>query len=365
MKIALLGDIAPFGRYCLDLNQAVLSHFESLRSLLADHDLVVGNLETPFTLNERPYGWKSAHIKSHPINIRLLRYLGLTHVTLANNHIADFGPAAMMRTTSLLDEAEIEWFGLGGRQARIDRDGERIALHGVCSLNTNPSQLRAGSENELNLLDVDDVAQQMDQNMSEGFFNILAVHSGQEHVHMPSEEDIRFARALSDRFDYVYYGHHPHVLQGVEARGNSAIFYSLGNLIFDDVHTPRDTKGPLISLSDANKTGAVATVEIVDGKLHDWRLTPTYLAEDRMLVGPEVDDFDQARHDTLLQDAGSAAYRSRRMEAITEFLSERKAKRDLQWYLRRLNINFAGMILAARRNARAYDRIFTSKLKNL
>lgn len=365
MKIAMLGDIAPFGRYCKARNPRVERQFDTVREYLASHDVVIGNLETPFADNEKAAGWKSAHVKSHPENIELLKALGVTHVTLANNHIGDFGVKAYERTTSLLEEAGIEWFGIERRKVKIDFDGEKIALLGYCSYTTNPSKVWLDSGQALNLLEIDSVLEAMEEVSASGYLPILAVHSGQEHVHTPSSHDVTFARGLAERFDYIYYGHHPHVVQGAEVVCNSPIFYSVGNFIFDDVYTPRDPEKPLIALSEANKTGVIASVEVIGGKVDNWGVTPVYMGINHMLFGEEVEGFDMKRYSNSLIDAGSSKYNNERLKTIGELIEGRRAMRDLKWYLRRLNINSAGMILSARANAKKYQAEFVNKLSKL
>lgn len=362
MKIALLGDIAPFGRYCLARNTGLLEQFSSVRDYLSQFDEVIGNLETPFATDERPIGGKSATVKADPSNVTLLTALGITHVTLANNHIGDFGERAYERTKVCLDEAGIGWFGTEGKQIRLQRCGERIALLGYCSYNTNPSPIPTRTGAGLNYLDVEEVCCALEDNTADGYLSILAVHSGQEHVHMPSSDDVVFARGLAQKHDYVYYGHHPHVVQGHETIGGSAIFYSLGNFVFDDVYTPRDPYKPLIRLSEANKTGAIGTVEIRDGRIVGSGVTPIYMAPERMLIGDEVPGFDMDAFDAHLADAGTPEYNARRSAIIAKFIGSRRELRDLSWYLRRLNFNSVGIILKARKNARLYRAAFASKL---
>lgn len=362
MKIALLGDIAPFGRYCLAEHPDLMDQFASVRDYLSQFDLVIGNLEAPFSLNERPVGGKSATVKAHPANIGLLTALGVTHVTLANNHIGDFGRGAYERTKTCLEEAGVEWFGTEGKQIYIERGGEKIALLGFCSYNTNPSAIPAGSGGGLNYLDAQAVQDAVRRNAWNGFLSILAVHSGQEHVHMPSSDDVRFARGLADVADFVYYGHHPHVVQGHERIDGSAIFYSLGNFVFDDVYTPRDPDKPLITLSEANKTGAIGSVEIRNGQIVDMGVTPTYLGADQVLIGDAVPGFDMAAYDTHLATAGTPEYDQNRASVIRAFIDSRRELRDFKWYLRRLNLNSVGIILKSRKNARLYREVFASKL---
>lgn len=365
MKIALLGDIAPFGRYCLAENPELLKQFSSVRAYLAQFDLVIGNLEAPFAVGERPVSGKSATIKSHPDNVGLLTALGVTHLTLANNHIGDFGRGAYERTKLCLEAAGIGWFGTEGKQIEIEDKGEKIALLGYCSYNTNPSPILAGSIEGLNYLKAQEVLRAIKRNSSNGLFSVLAVHSGQEHIHMPSSDDVIFARALADAADYVYYGHHPHVVQGHETINGSAIFYSLGNFVFDDVYTPRDVEKPLIRLSEANKTGAIGAVEIRGGRIVNSGVTPIYLGPDRVLIGDEIEGFDMTIYNAYLANAGSPEYNQNRASVIGEYITSRRELRDLKWYLHRLNLNSVGIILKARKNASLYGEVFASKLPML
>lgn len=362
MKIALIGDIAPFGRYCLAEHPDLLGQFFAVRAFLSQFDLVIGNLETPFVVAEKPISGKSATIKAHPVNVRLLSALGVTHVTLANNHIGDYGRSAYERTKSCLEDARIGWFGTEGKQIDIEHDGEKIALLGFCSYNTNPSAVPAAPADGLNYLDAQATQNAVRRNASKGFLSILAVHSGQEHIHMPSSDDVCFARNLAGMANYVYYGHHPHVVQGHEQVAGSAIFYSLGNFVFDDVYTPRNPGSPLITLSEANKTGAIGTVEIKNGRIIEMGVTPTYLSGDQLLVGDLVQDFDMAIYDALLATAGTPEYDQNRNSLIRALMRGRRELRDLKWYLRRINLNSLMIMIKARRNARRYREAFASKL---
>lgn len=363
MKIALLGDIALFGRFCLSNNNGIHNQLSDFRDYLSQFDLVIGNLETPFVQGQAPIRGKSAVIKSDSLNVDLLSWLGITHVTLANNHMGDFGKSAYQFTTHLLDEARIEWFGVDNKQLRIESKGEKIALHGYCSYNTSPSPIGSNKDKGLNYLDPEMVLQNIEENRRDGYFNIVAVHSGVEHVHMPSSDDVRFARGLAKKGSYVYYGHHPHVIQAHERVDNSEIFYSLGNCLFDDVYTPKDKKRPLVKLSEANKTGAVATLNIQYGQVMSADLTPIYLGDDKVLVGEQVLNDGITFINSLVVTACTEKYDSERAVAIVSYINNRKKLRNLKWYVSRLTWSSVLMIFNGRRNARRYNSEFLAKLR--
>jgi poly-gamma-glutamate synthesis protein (capsule biosynthesis protein) len=365
LKIALLGDIAAFGKYCAITNPNVKNELSDIKQFLSGYDIVLGNLETPFVDIDRPLGFKSAHISAHPGNIAILKWLGITHVSLANNHIADFGVPAYKRTKALLEEAGIEWFGAEGRHAEFVGGGEKIAFLGYCSYNTNPSRCKTDLGEVPNILDVESVLSDMAKYASLGYINILSVHSGQEHVHFPSSDDVFFARSLAAKYDYIYHGHHPHVVQGVEDIENSFLLYSLGNFLFDDVYTPRDAESPLIKLSEANKTGLVASITIKDGDIAEKKMLPIYLSSEKVLVGDEVSDFDIESYSEKLRNACSEAYDSHRRALIEEYIESRRRLRNFKWYWRRLNINSLGLIIASKKNAKRYKSTFLDKLSRL
>lgn len=365
MKIALLGDTAPFGRYCARTLPGIECQFADVADFLKTHDVIIGNLETPFADGCAPIGSKSAHICAHSDSVSLLSFLGITHVTLANNHIADYGSQGLAITKRVLDGAGIEWFGVEGKGLRLETCGERIAMIGYCSMNTNPLRFSTKEGSVPNLLDVDDVVGEMARNARDGFLSVVAVHSGQEHVHTPASEDVIFARALARKFKCIYYGHHPHVVQGAETVNGSPILYSLGNFVFDDVYTSKDSNNPLVRMSEANRTGAIASVEVVGGEVVGCALTPIYLGTSKVEIGESVKHFPIADYSAALRDAGTPEYEERRQRSIRSYIDSRKAMRNLEWYLRRLNFNSIGIVAGAHRNARMHRRLFTEKLAAL
>ena len=148
MKIALVGDIGFFGRYSIENNVDVFDYFHEASEYLSQFDYVVGNLELPFLKDGKSIGAKSAYLKSDPRNIALLEYLNINIVTLANNHIFDFGQQGVESTIELLERHNIKHFGLNHKALTLD--DAKIALHGYCCYSTNPYGLDVGV-NKLNI----------------------------------------------------------------------------------------------------------------------------------------------------------------------------------------------------------------------
>ncbi len=89
MRIAFLGDIALFGKNTKNAGNWQ-DRFAEIKTILDTCNYVVGNLETPLTDYTKTIGGKSAYIKGKPDDAYILKYLGFTHVSLANSHMFDY-----------------------------------------------------------------------------------------------------------------------------------------------------------------------------------------------------------------------------------------------------------------------------------
>ncbi|NBS41767.1 hypothetical protein EBS80_03840, partial [bacterium] len=80
--------------------------FGYAKSVFAGSDVAFANLESVITSSEHDTG-KSIFFKADPARVDVLRYLGLTHVSVANNHVDDYGRAGWTESVGLLKTAGI------------------------------------------------------------------------------------------------------------------------------------------------------------------------------------------------------------------------------------------------------------------
>lgn len=359
MKVAFVGDIALFGKYDLSNNSRALEQFTEVKRVLDSCDYRIGNLETPFVSSASKVGNKSAYIHSNPNNVEILKLLKFDAVSLSNNHVFDFGSHGINETISVLDENGIGWFGVNGKDLVVDE--LKIALHGYCSFNTNPigMQVKNGGDG-IHPLIADDVRKKMLNFSSQGFFNILSVHSGVEHINMPSLDDVNFARKLSASNDYIYFGHHPHVVQGVEISNNSLLAYSLGNFCFDDVKG-RCGQDILVKQTDNNKSSFILIVELSDGRIHDFWRVPIFLDEDIIKINKSTVNELITRSDSYLSYSPDD-YALVRGDSIKGVNKVRNSNRKLRWLIERLSIATLIRVVERRINALKYKRLFSSRI---
>lgn len=360
MKIALLGDICLTGRFDLKSNRDAYEVFEAIRSKLVEYDYVIANLESPFTDLDRSLVCKAIHIKSDPINIELLKYLGVDAVSLANNHIFDYGKHGYRSTVAALKEAGIGHFGTCGQTLQFEKGRERILLGGFCCLSAHPSRANSRGVNALRYSSVQKFFQRA---RGQNALPILSVHWGEENIHYPSEDHVRLARLLAKRQSYILHGHHPHVVQGVERYKESLLAYSLGNFCTDQ-HVSRSVKNMVVANSKSNRRSFILGVTIDGGKIVNSKIIPTIDNGRAIDIGgrEELDQIDSFSaylefHQSLYQrpePSNSSAYRVPRGSP---------PRYSILWFVNRMNYQFIGAVAKGIINRFRYKIYFSTIAK--
>lgn len=347
MKIALIGDIALFG--CNKANCNYKKKFDTMQKYLSQFDYVIGNLETPLTSVNKPIGGKSAYIKGDLVDAEILDYLKITHVTLANNHTFDFREEGLKDTINVLNLHGIKWYGAYGKATEIVNDSCKVRLHGYCCYSTNGK----GLARHVNVLDPVNVENEIATDKLDGYLSILSMHWGQEHVHFPNYDHVLLARKLATKGDIIIHGHHPHVIQGIEREGKSIIAYSLGNFCFDDIYTNK-SKQALIELSSDNKEAMILGLEIENNQIINIEATIFSFENEKYVL---AEKGNRSEEWSLFLKTEEKEYRSRREVLLTEYLNKRKAKRDFNWYWKRMNLESVKMIWSSRKNHKMYEEL--------
>ncbi|MFB3882682.1 MAG: CapA family protein [Armatimonadota bacterium] len=237
--IVFAGDILLAGRAeRLIEEEGADAPFAGVADALREADLAVGNLEcTVSTRGERAE--KKYAFRAAPETVAALTEAGFDVMTLANNHSADFGRTALVDTCRALREADIAVMGAGENAERAGEPvvvvaGEppvRIAL--LAFSNMQPTSFYAGADRPgTNPAQPDAISESVALARTRADRVIVLFHWGQERSSTPSARQRELAYIAADAGADLVIGHHPHVLQGFERRGDALIAYSLGNFLF-------------------------------------------------------------------------------------------------------------------------------------
>ncbi|PFG40579.1 poly-gamma-glutamate synthesis protein (capsule biosynthesis protein) [Georgenia soli] len=210
-----------------------------LRELLRGTDAVVLNLEC--CISARGRRWPDPHkpffFRAPPRAAELLAGLGVTAVTLANNHALDYGTEALTDTLGHLADAGVSWVGAGEdvvaarRPAVVDVARQPVTVVG---LTDHPASYAAGPDRPgVAFADlrtgVPDWVRSTVRTAARKTPVLVTPHWGPNLVTEPVPHVRRAARALLASGAALVAGHSAHVPHGVEGR----VLYDLGDLVDD------------------------------------------------------------------------------------------------------------------------------------
>lgn len=207
--------------------------FERMKSELRSAHITFGNLETPIAAG-RPIGRREMVFRADPWAAAALADAGFDAVSLANNHMMNFGSYGLSETLRLLDGVGIEHTGAGlnAEQAHtpavLERGGLSFAFFAYTYDARDPRGGTLPLDTGMMRADISRVRNQAD-------YVIVSMHAGTEYVAEPNDNQVDFARAAVDAGADLVLGHHPHVVQTAERYKDGHIFYSLGNFVFDQM----------------------------------------------------------------------------------------------------------------------------------
>jgi poly-gamma-glutamate capsule biosynthesis protein CapA/YwtB (metallophosphatase superfamily) len=235
------------------------SPLRDLAPLLSSADIAFVNLEAPFSDHGHPVE-KGMVFKAEPAMIEALRVAGIDVVSTANNHARDCGRYGVDFTLDWLAKNGIAAAGTGHtaeeahQGAVIERNGHRYGFLAYTYDQSNGNH--ADQDDRIAMMDISRMAADVAGIRSRADAVIVSMHAGVEYQKQPNAEQRRFAHAAIDAGASVVVGAHPHVTQPVESYRDGVIFYSLGNLVFDQFQR-QETQHGLIA--DLHFTGAKLT----------------------------------------------------------------------------------------------------------
>ena len=210
-----------------------------LLSITRGADIFMLNQEFPFGTTGEAMEDKQYTFRVDPKYASVLPELGADIVTLANNHMLDFGRAPLAETLTALDGAGILHVGAGQNlQAAsalktIDVGGRTIGFLGATRVIPEHSWTASRSNSGLfTTYDPTKLLGEIQAAKQQCDYVVVYVHWGIERNTEPEEYQKSLARQYIDAGADAVIGAHPHVLQGIEYYQGKPIFYSLGNFIF-------------------------------------------------------------------------------------------------------------------------------------
>jgi poly-gamma-glutamate capsule biosynthesis protein CapA/YwtB (metallophosphatase superfamily) len=207
-------------------------------------DLFVLNLECCISARGEPTPGRAFNFRAPPWAAQALARLGVDCVTLANNHVLDFGPDALLDTLSHLDAEGIRAVGAGTDAERawapviLEANGFRLA---VVAFADHPAEYAAaGDRPGIAHADLRDGLPDWLGSVPTAEAVLVTPHWGPNMTTEPPPHVRRAAPALLEAGATLVAGHSAHVFHGVAPR----VLFDLGDFI-DDYRVDRTLRNDL------------------------------------------------------------------------------------------------------------------------
>lgn len=275
INIFISGDFAPINRV-KDLIQSEEYQliYNDILPVIQRADIAITNMEVPLIEDGTAIKKTGPNLKVPVKSVEALKFAGFNLVTLANNHIMDYGWEGLKSTIQLCSEHNIDIVGAGenlneaSKIKYLNCKGSTLAFINVAENEWSTTQ---GGEPGANPLNEISLYYQIEEAKENSDFVILIVHGGHETYGLPSPRMKKLYRYFVDLGADAVVGHHTHCFSGHEVYKGKPVIYSLGNFIFDNPNY-RDK-------SNWNK-GCAVILKLTDNKI-DFELVPFYQCDEK------------------------------------------------------------------------------------
>jgi|GEM_PF-510726 poly-gamma-glutamate synthesis protein (capsule biosynthesis protein) len=218
-----------------------------LTDWLTSADLAFANLETSVTPGREVQPMEML-FRADPEAAAAMARSGIDIVSLANNHVPNFGAAGLRDTLDYLTEAGVLYVGAGRDDAEawrpvyVTAGALTFAFVAGNDSDVVPASYGAAADRPgTALLDVGRIKDAVAEARQNADVVVFSMHAGREYVVEQNERQVAYAHAAVDAGADLVIGHHAHVVQRMEVYRGRPILYGLGNFIFDQTWS-RDTQ---------------------------------------------------------------------------------------------------------------------------
>ena len=233
---------------------------ELVRPVLASVDLRLGQCERQYSTRGTSMYGDAPHGRQPPEMAQIFAHCKFDVVTVASNHMYDYGPDALIDTRELFESMGMQVTGAGRdleharKPAIVERNGVRIGIIAYCAIlppggeagvnkvGVSPLRVKTTYETRGPHAPVRVLTEPDDKDLKMIVDDIAALRK-QVDIVIPvfhwgviwvpriiSDYQVTVAHACIDAGADLVLGHHAHIPKAIEVYKGKAIFYSLSNL---------------------------------------------------------------------------------------------------------------------------------------
>ena len=235
ISIGFTGDMA-FSEYTKEMYKTPKKVDKKIYDFLNKCDYNIINFESPVTHSSKTDKASLSHKSPEGALDYVKENFKNPILSLANNHMMDFGRYGLLETLEKVKERKFKYIGAGENTDIALKYlvlGDDIKI-GVLSFqyknNLIAEKDKAGTAHDKHKKKIKKQVKELKKQVD---WVVIVYHGGDEFINAPMPYTRRKLKKMLKWGADIVVAHHPHTVQGYEKVKNKMIFYSLGNFIFD------------------------------------------------------------------------------------------------------------------------------------
>lgn len=236
MKLIICGDMSVTDQsWQFFAQEDADGAFHDVQASFRSADKVIVNLECAVTDHAQGITKIGPCLKAPANTVKTLKKAGVTHCTLSNNHIFDFGRKGLADTLAALEESGIPYTGIGEnyedsrKDMILEGEGFTVAIVNVCEHEYSyATENRMGARPFDEFETMEDIRRAKEQNR----FVVVIYHGGKELCRYPSPRLQKACREMVRCGADVVLCQHSHIIGCCEDFEGGHILYGQGNFHF-------------------------------------------------------------------------------------------------------------------------------------
>ncbi len=216
---------------------------EATLEVMRGADIFMVNNEFTYTTRGTPTEDKAFTFRANPEYVSYLKDIGADVVSVANNHVYDYGEVSLLDTLQTLEDADMPYTGAGRNLDEAVKpvyfivNDLKIAIISATQIerldNPDTKGATADSAGTFRCWNNDRIYEVIAQAAKESDYVVAYIHWGTENEEIPDWAQDKMAPKLAEAGTDLIIGDHPHILQKIGYLGQTPIIYSLGNYWFN------------------------------------------------------------------------------------------------------------------------------------
>ncbi len=215
---------------------------EKVVEIMTQSDLMIANNEFTISTRGEAMPGKYYTFRASPERLSIYEEMGIDLVTLANNHVYDFGETAFYDMLEALEEYNMPYIG-AGKNINEAKEPYYFIINGYKIAFVNATRAEKyiltpeATESDGGVFRCYDptlFAETIQEAKDQSDYVVALVHWGTEDSHELETVQLETSRTYIDAGADIIIGSHAHVLQGIEFYQDKPIIYNLGDFIFND-----------------------------------------------------------------------------------------------------------------------------------